>query len=105
VNHGLADYLDPGFNCHKIAGYSLEYDLLRINQVLQLSPPHDLDWLQEYRRDRLTVRLKLILEEINQFFDHKLNLETELKNIDFRRIQQLKIKRLWNKVRHRLNRK
>ncbi|MEO1671835.1 MAG: glycosyltransferase [Cyanobacteria bacterium J06631_2] len=105
VNHGLADYLDPGFNCHKIAGYSLEYDLLRINQVLQLSPPNDLDWLQEYRRDRLTVRLKLILEEINQFFDHKPNLETELKNIDFRRIQQLKIKRLWNKVRHRLNRK
>ncbi|MEM6614102.1 MAG: glycosyltransferase, partial [Cyanobacteria bacterium P01_C01_bin.72] len=50
VNHGLADYLDPGFNCHKIAGYSLEYDLLRIKQVLQLSPPTEVDWLQEYRR-------------------------------------------------------
>lgn len=35
VNHALADYLDPGFNCHKIAGYSLEYDLQRIATVLE----------------------------------------------------------------------
>ena len=25
LDHGLADYLDPGFNCHKIAGYALDY--------------------------------------------------------------------------------
>ena len=105
VNHGLADYLDPGFNCHKIAGYSLEYDLLRINQVLQLSPPTEVDWLQEYRRDRLTVRLKLILQEINQFFDHQPHLPNKLKNLDFWRLQQLKIKQLGSKVKSRLNRK
>ncbi|MEM6611490.1 MAG: glycosyltransferase, partial [Cyanobacteria bacterium P01_C01_bin.72] len=105
VNHGLADYLDPGFNCHKIAGYSLEYDLLRIKQVLQLSPPTEVDWLQEYRRDRLTVRLKLILQAINQFFDHQPHLPTKLKNPDFWRIQQLKIRQLGSKLRHKLNRK
>ncbi|MEL6500272.1 MAG: glycosyltransferase [Cyanobacteria bacterium J06623_1] len=105
VNHGLADYLDPGFNCHKIAGYSLDYDLLRIKQVLQLSPPTDFDWLQEYRRDRLTIRLEFILREINQFFDLKPNLAPRPKNLDFWRIQQLKIKRLWKKISQKLKQK
>ncbi|MEL7418492.1 MAG: glycosyltransferase [Cyanobacteria bacterium J06555_3] len=105
VNHGLADYLDPGFNCHKIAGYSLDYDLLRIKQVLQLSPPTDFDWLQEYRRDRLTVRLEFILREINQFFDLKPNLTPSPKNLDFWRIQQLKSKRLWTKISQKLKQK
>ncbi|MEL6911813.1 MAG: glycosyltransferase [Cyanobacteria bacterium J06629_2] len=105
VNHGLADYLDPGFNCYKIAGYSLDYDLLRIKQVLQLSPPTDFDWLQEYRRDRLTVRLEFILREINQFFDLKPNLTPSPKNLDFWRIQQLKSKRLWTKISQKLKQK
>ncbi len=35
LNHALADYLDPAFNCHKIAGYALEYDVYRILEVLK----------------------------------------------------------------------
>ena len=37
VNGGLSDYLDPGFNCYKIAGYSKEYDIQRILKVLDAS--------------------------------------------------------------------
>mgnify|MGYP003492364984 FL=1 len=106
VNHGLADYLDPGFNCHKIAGYSLEYDLTRISEVLQLSNLNaDSNanlWLAEYRSDRLIARLQVILTEINQFFDCQSHLKTKIKNLDSQRIQQLKIKQLWRKLQRKL---
>ncbi|MEN9565524.1 MAG: hypothetical protein RLZZ69_720 [Cyanobacteriota bacterium] len=102
VNHGLADYLDPGFNCHKIAGYSLEYDLKRIREVLQLSNSDPGSWLVEYRSKDLIARLKVILTEINQFFDYQPYLTTKLKNLDSRRIQQLKIKQFWHKLQRKL---
>jgi glycosyltransferase involved in cell wall biosynthesis len=103
VNHGLADYLDPGFNCQKIAGYSLEYDLQRIKQTLQLSNPEPGAWLAEYRSDRLIAKLQVILTEINQFFDCQTQGKTKLKNVDSWRIQQLKIKQLWQKSRRKLS--
>ena len=103
VNHGLADYLDPGFNCHKIAGYSLEYDLQRIAQVLQQVNFSSDDWLAEYRSDHLIARLQVILTEINQFFDYQPRLQANIKNLDYRRIQQLKIKQLWQKLQRKLN--
>jgi len=103
VNHGLADYLDPGFNCQKIAGYSLEFDLKRIEQTLQLSNSDPGSWLEEYRRDRLVPRLQRILTEINQFFDCQPHLNTKIADLDTRRIQQLKIKQLWGKLRQKLS--
>jgi glycosyltransferase involved in cell wall biosynthesis len=103
VNHGLADYLDPGFNCQKIAGYSLEYDLQRIKQTLQLSNSDPGAWLAEYRGDHLITKLQEILTEINQFFDHQPHGKTELKNLDAWRIQQLKIKQFWQKLRRKLS--
>jgi glycosyltransferase involved in cell wall biosynthesis len=102
VNHGLADYLDPGFNCHKIAGYSLEYDLKRIREVLQLSNSDPGSWLAEYRSDRLVARLQVILTEINQFFDCQSHLKTKIRNLDSQRIQELKIKQLWRKLQRKL---
>jgi glycosyltransferase involved in cell wall biosynthesis len=103
VNHGLADYLDPGFNCQKIAGYSLEFDLQRIKQTLQLSNSDPGSWLAEYRGDRLIPRLQGILTEINQFFDCQPHLNTKIANLDPRRIQQLKIKQLWRKLQRKLS--
>jgi glycosyltransferase involved in cell wall biosynthesis len=105
VNHGLADYLDPGFNCQKIACYSLEYDLQRIKQTLQLSNSDPGDWLAEYRSDRLISKLQVILTEINQFFDCQPQGKIKLKNLDSRRIRQLKNKQLWQKLRHKLSSK
>jgi glycosyltransferase involved in cell wall biosynthesis len=103
VNHGLADYLDPGFNCHKIAGYSLEYDLKRIKEALQLSNSNADSWLAEYRSDRLIARLQVILTEINQFFDYQPHLKTTIKNLDSRRIQQLKYQQFWRKLQQKLS--
>lgn len=102
VNHGLADYLDPGFNCHKIASYSLEYDLQKIAQVLQNTNFDSPPWIGEYRSDRLVSRLQGILTEINQFFDHQPQLTTQLENLTKWQIQQLKIKQLGHKVQRKL---
>jgi glycosyltransferase involved in cell wall biosynthesis len=102
VNHGLADYLDPGFNCHKIAGYALEYDLKRIKQVLQLSNSEPDSW-GEYRSDRLIARLQVILTEINQFFDEQPHLKTKIENLNSRRIQKLKIQQFWGKLQRKLS--
>ncbi|BAZ44201.1 hypothetical protein NIES4102_12080 [Chondrocystis sp. NIES-4102] len=107
LNHGLADYLDPGFNCHKIAVYSLEYDLIRISQVLQQTSgnktPESL--LAEYRREQLLIRFREILREINDFFTWRS--QQNLNNIpplDKRRLNSLKIKRFLTKIKQKLNR-
>ena len=74
VNGGLSDYLDPGFNCHKIAGYSQEYDIQRILNVIQSKTPAfspQPNFLEEYRTENITHRLHVILTELNDFFDHK----------------------------------
>jgi Glycosyl transferases group 1 len=74
VNGGLSDYLDPGFNCHKIAGYSQEYDIQRILNVIQSKTPAfspQPNFLEEYRTENITQRLQVILTELNDFFDYK----------------------------------
>ena len=105
VNHGLADYLDPGFNCHKIAGYSLQYDLERIEQVLQQPKQADLSWLQEYRSESLIPKLEVILTQIDRFFDRKPNITPDIKNLNRRRISQLKIEQAIAKLQRKLKRK
>ena len=72
VNHALADYLDPGFNCQKIATYSTGYDLERILRSLD-QPPISLsaEFLQSYREESIVQRWRSILSEINDFFDHQ----------------------------------
>jgi Glycosyl transferases group 1 len=71
VNGGLSDYLDPGFNSHKIAGYSVQYDLQRILKVVQTgtSSPDVETLLAEYRQNNIIQRLTVILKDINDFFD------------------------------------
>lgn len=109
VNHGLADYLDPGFNCHKIAGYCLEYDLQRILHVLQQSQPRQLpdSLLAEYRSENLVARLRVILTEINSFFDLRSTLRSHhlsnIKSLDKRRITRLKIQRILAKLQQKLS--
>ncbi|MEL6927177.1 MAG: glycosyltransferase [Cyanobacteria bacterium J06600_6] len=108
LNHGLADYLDPGFNCHKIAGYALEYDLARIEMVLQLSNPDSAQsaaLLAEYRGDRLVARLEVILKEINHFFDCQPRLAADIPSLTTQRLWQLKLTQLRGKLQRRLNQK
>ncbi|MGB3206850.1 MAG: glycosyltransferase [Crinalium sp.] len=100
VNGGLSDYLDPGINCYKIAGYSKEYDIQRILKVVNKSTALVLpeQFLDEYRSENITKRLKFILEEVNDLFDHKKHHTSNIKSLSKLRLAQLSTKRIFNKV-------
>jgi glycosyltransferase involved in cell wall biosynthesis len=104
VNGGLSDYLDPGFNCHKIAGYSKEYDVERILKVMRSdqpsSPPEE--FLAEYRMDNILYRLRIILAEINEFFDHRAKNPNSIPDLTRSRITQLKLQRIIGKLKDRI---
>lgn len=105
VNGGLSDYLDPGFNCYKIAGYSQEYDVERIMQVvrsaageaLALSP----QILAEYRHENIIRRLKVILDEINVFFDLQNHYPPNIKSLTRQRIVKLSVQRIISKLQQK----
>ncbi len=103
VNGGLSDYLDPGFNCYKIAGYSKEYDLQRILNKLESWTPLALspEFFQEYRSENITRRLKVILAEINYFFDHKMYQPSNIKKPTKIRVAKLRIQSKFSKLRNK----
>ncbi|AFY42672.1 glycosyltransferase [Nostoc sp. PCC 7107] len=101
VNGGLSDYLDPGFNCYKIAGYSQEYDVARILKAIQASSGLSLSEqvLNEYRYENILQRLEVILDELNEFFDHKQHYQSNIKNLTQIRLKRLIIKSIYKKVK------
>ncbi|MBO3462168.1 glycosyltransferase [Aetokthonos hydrillicola Thurmond2011] len=103
VNGGLSDYLDPGFNCYKIAGYSKEYDIRRITNALQSWEPLTLSpgIFEEYRSANITRRFKVLLEEINDFFDYKIHHNSDIKNLTRMHIAKLRVQRIYGKLRKR----
>ena len=104
INGGLSDYLDPGFNCHKIAGYSLTFDLQRIQQVLQSSQIRGLSEtvLSEYRAENILQRLRVILTEINRFFDSHPHQQVPILPLTPLRIAQLRWQTRWRKLKQKL---
>ncbi|WP_413176184.1 glycosyltransferase [Anabaena azotica] len=103
VNGGLSDYLDPGFNCYKIAGYSLEYDVQKILKTLSspLSLSLSSEVLAEYRSKNIIQRFAVILAEINEFLDQKNHYSGNIKNLTTWRLTKLLIQRVFNKVKKR----
>lgn len=105
VNSGLADYLDPGFNCYKIAGYSLEYDVQRILNTL--TSPINLtltaEVLAEYRTENVIQRLTVILADINKFFDHKSSYSSSIQSLTKLRLFELLMKRVFKKVKKKFS--
>ncbi|MGI8934319.1 MAG: glycosyltransferase [Phormidesmis sp.] len=102
VNHALADYLDPGFNCHKIAGYTTGYDTQRILQTVknwQDDPQTSPDFFAPYRAEQLLPRLRTILQEINTFFDYQPQQQSDIPQLTRRRIAYLTLKRIAAKIR------
>ncbi|MBD2343448.1 glycosyltransferase [Anabaena subtropica] len=99
VNGGLSDYLDPGFNCYKIAGYSQEYDVQRILKVIDSSmlPTLSEDFFAEYRVENIIKRLQVILEELNEFFDYKKYQPSDIPHLTRGRLAKLFIKRIYSK--------
>jgi len=103
VNHGLSDYLDPGFNCYKISNYSLEYDLHRIRQSLETRTTSADSLVAEYRQDNLIAKLEVILTDINHFFDvRSQHSSNNIQSLNKGRITQLKIKKIISKLRQKL---
>jgi glycosyltransferase involved in cell wall biosynthesis len=104
LNSGLSDFLDPGFNCYKIAGYSQEYDIQRILQVAAASQPFILpeNFLVEYRLDSITKRLQVILEELNEFFDHKQRYPSNIPDFSKIRLTQIKMQQILSKVKKKI---
>ncbi|MBW4527121.1 MAG: glycosyltransferase [Phormidium tanganyikae FI6-MK23] len=104
VNGGLSDYLDPGFNCHKIAGYSTEYDVQRIlKAIANPVPPLPASFFDEYRSLNILHRLNVILQEVNEFFDHKQTYPATIAPLTRSRLAQLAIKRIVAKVQKKLD--
>ncbi|MCX7592492.1 MAG: glycosyltransferase [Fischerella sp.] len=101
INGGLSDYLDPGFNCYKIAGYSKEYDIQRILNVLAnwTSPALPEDFFAEYRIENITQRLQIILDELNEFFDHKMCQSANINSPTRIHLAKLRIQKIFRKVR------
>ncbi|MDJ0843232.1 glycosyltransferase [Crocosphaera sp.] len=100
INGGLSDYLDPGFNCYKIAGYSTEYDVKRILKAIKSSQKLTLSSqiLAEYRSENIIRRLEVIVEEINFFFDHKPQLKGDIDDLTKIKIAQLFFRKVWKKL-------
>ena len=106
VNHGLSDYLDPGFNCHKIAGFSTAYDVERILKVVKSAAPvNNLEsLLTEYRTENILSRLKVILSEIERFFD-RVNLDkSDMLDFSDWRILQLRLSKALKSIQKKLKR-
>lgn len=104
VNGGLSDYLDPGFNCYKIAGYSTEYDVQRILEAIAhpTLPPLSDSVLAEYRLENITQRLSTILGEINGFFNHQNRYPGNIPDLTWGRLMQLNLNRIAGKLKKKL---
>ncbi len=105
VNHALSDYLDPGFNAHKIANYSTGYDVQRIMAIVNSSIPFELsnDFLEEYRSDNIVMRWTLILKELNEFFDYAEKNVSDLVGISEFRLNQLRMRSFLRKISQKIN--
>ena len=103
LNGGLSDYLDPGFNCYKIAGYSKEYDIQRILKVLDASLAITLaeQFFEEYRSENITKRFKLILDELNDFFDHKKTHPSNIKTLTKTSMTKLLTQKIFTKLKEK----
>lgn len=104
VNGGLSDYLDPGFNCDKIAGYSTEFDVQRILKAIDHpKSPLPSSFFDEYRSPNILDRWQVILSELNEFFDHKEKQPATIASLTRSRLATLTIKRLVSKVQKKLS--
>lgn len=100
LNHGLSDYLDPGFNCYKISGYSQAYDIQRILKVIKdwSSPEVSEELFAEYRHQNIIERSRVILLELNEFFDSKQHYQSDIKNLTKTRFAKLKMQSIYTKL-------
>ncbi len=105
VNHALSDYLDPGFNCYKIANYSTDYDVQRILEIIKSETPFELpkQFLTEYRSESIVKRWAVILQELNSFFNYAENNASDLPEMTEFRLNQLRVRSFLKKIKRKLS--
>jgi glycosyltransferase involved in cell wall biosynthesis len=86
VNGGLADYLDPGFNCYKVVDSAVAFSLSE-------------EFVAEYRTVNIIRRLQVILDELNEFFDHKIQQPSNIKSLTKIRMAKLLAQKIYGKLR------
>ncbi|MEO1519747.1 MAG: glycosyltransferase [Cyanobacteria bacterium J06633_2] len=101
INGALADYLDPGMNCHKIGIYSTTYDVQRILQVVTAPVQSTVseEFFNDYRAESLIKRLQIIVPELNAFFDHQRSHPPTVPTLTRSRLLKLFIHRLRKKLK------
>ncbi|KFF41404.1 MAG: glycosyltransferase [Candidatus Atelocyanobacterium thalassa isolate SIO64986] len=103
LNGGLSDYLDPEFNCQKIAVYSTGYDIQRILKTINSPTPNIINdssqLLINYRGKKIIERLEVILNEINLFFDYKPHSPSDIKILSKEIWIEALTKKIWKKLR------
>ena len=106
VNSALADYLDPGVNCQKIAVYSLDYDLQRIQQAVsgESTISVDSNFLDPYRDEAVSQKLQKVTIALNQFFDHRHLHPASLPQLTPWRLKQLWWQQTWQKIQKKVKR-
>lgn len=104
VNHALADYLDPGFNCQKISCYSLQYDLQKILAAVNspVKPQLPEQFWSQYQKENIQARLEVILREINGFFDFQASPQQLISPLTSSRAIKLKAASTITKVSKKL---
>lgn len=74
LNDGLADYLDPGFNCSQVRRYAKGHDAERVLGAVRawrdtVERRRTLDAaVAPYRRANVEARMAVILDELEEFF-------------------------------------
>jgi hypothetical protein len=56
------------------------------------------EFFAEYRAENITQRLKVILDELNDFFDHKKHYQSNIKSLTRMRISKLFTQRIFSKL-------
>ncbi len=103
VNHALSDYLDPGFNAHKIAGYATGYDVQRILACLQSAPkPLPASFFDEYRSQHIIDRWRIILQDLNHFFDYTEQHASDISELTPWRVEAMRWRSKLEKIKKRL---
>jgi c-di-GMP-related signal transduction protein len=67
--------------------------------VLNSSTPLIPEFFAEYRAENITKRLRVILDELNDFFDHKKHHQSNIKSLTRMRIAKLLTQTISSKLR------
>jgi hypothetical protein len=59
------------------------------------------EFFAEYRSENIIQRLEVILAQLNEFFDHKINFANNIPDLSPTRLAKLRIQNMYKKIRHK----